>query len=181
MSQWYGLERVMALALGVAAVAAVQGCDGGDTAVAPDSSQVGPSDLASASAAEWPDGRPAAEEQAFDVEDGRLLFLGSCAACHGTSAQGMPHQGPDLRSSAFVSRSSHEELVTFLASGRPPGDPRNVSGLPMPPRGGNPALTDRHLRLIVEYLRSVRPQPSRQRAESLDRESSAAPGNSGGQ
>jgi len=170
----------MAMALGVAAVAALQGCDRGDTAVTADSSQAGPSDLTSASAAEWPDGGPGAGEQTFDVEDGRLLFLGSCAACHGTSAQGMPHQGPDLRSSAFVSRSSHEELVTFLASGRPPGDPRNVTGLPMPPRGGNPALTDRHLGQIIEYLRSVRPPAAGQRPESLAPESGAAPGNSRG-
>ena len=91
----------------------------------------------------------------MDVEDGRQLYLGSCAACHGTGGQGMPNQGPDLRGSAFVAQSTDDQLLAFLAGGRPTGDPQNKSGLPMPPRGGNPSLSDRHLGQIVKHLRTV--------------------------
>ena len=52
-------------------------------------------------------------------------------------------------------QSSDADLLKFLATGRPIGDPRNASGLPMPPRGGNPSLTDRHLGQIVTYLRTL--------------------------
>ena len=97
------------------------------------------------------------DDLAMDVDDGRQLYLGSCAACHGTGGQGMPNQGPDLRGSAFVAGSTDDQLLTFLAKGRPSGDPQNKSGLPMPPRGGNPSLGDRHLGQIVRYLRTVTP------------------------
>ena len=104
---------------------------------------------------DWPGDAAGGDEFVIDVEDGRQLYLGSCAACHGAGGQGMPNQGPDLRGSAFVAGSADDQLLAFLAGGRPAGDPQNKSGLPMPPRGGNPSLSDSHLGQIVKYLRTV--------------------------
>ena len=151
--------RVVGLALAMSAAAlAAAGCDPGeDDAVSRDPAprhDVSP-DLASAGAVVWPGETSADGASDPDVEDGRQLFLGSCTACHGTNGQGMPNQGPDLRGSALLARASDDELQAFLAGGRPVGDPLNVSGLPMPPRGGNASLSDRHLRQIVKYLRTV--------------------------
>jgi disulfide bond formation protein DsbB len=153
IQKWAG--RAVAAA-GVAALLA-GGCDGGgDAAVSRNSAAVraGPPDFA-APVADGPGDAGGAGDLAMDVEDGRELYAGSCAACHGTGGQGLPNQGPDLRGSEFVAGSTDDQLLAFLASGRPAGDPRNKSGLPMPPRGGNPSLTDRHLGQIVKYLRVV--------------------------
>ena len=136
-----------------AALAAAAGCgdDAGDAGVSPD---LGPARgaspyLASATDTAWPDDPAAAPD------DGRQLYLATCAACHGAGGQGLPHQGPDLRASRFLAQSSDANLLKFLATGRPVGDPLNTSGLPMPPRGGNPSLTDRHLGQVVQYVRTL--------------------------
>ena len=155
-----GALAAAGLAAVLAAVLAGGGCDGvGDAAVSRDpvgSHGVTP-DLAAASFGDWTADAVGAGDLAIDVDDGRQMYLGSCAACHGTGGQGMPNQGPDLRGSAFVGGSTDDQLLAFLAGGRPAGDPQNKSGLPMPPRGGNPSLSDRHLGQIVKYLRTVTP------------------------
>ena len=93
-----------------------------------------------------------------DPEYGRLLYMGSCSSCHGQGGQGMPHQGANLRGSSFIAKRSDEQLVSFLKSGRAPGDPESVQGLLMPPRGGNPALDDPALNAIVGFLRQLQQQ-----------------------
>ena len=153
-----GWGRRAILAGGAALVLAVGGCDGGgDAAVSRDlaGGRGVPPDVALAAVGDGPGDVSGGDDLAMDVEDGRQLYLGSCAACHGTGGQGMPNQGPDLRGSAYVAGSTDDQLLTFLANGRPSGDPQNKSGLPMPPRGGNPSLGDRHLGQIVRYLRTV--------------------------
>jgi disulfide bond formation protein DsbB len=135
------------------AAGAAAGCgdDGGDAGVSGNlASAHGASPyLASAADTPWPD------DPSADADDGRQLYLATCAACHGAGGQGLPNQGPDLRASPLLARASDAELRNFLSTGRPVGDPRNTSGLPMPPRGGNPSLTDRHLGQIANYLRTL--------------------------
>jgi hypothetical protein len=41
-----------------------------------------------------------------------------------------------------------------MTTGRDTSDPLNTTGIPMPPRGGNPSLTDDQLRWVIAYLRS---------------------------
>ena len=43
----------------------------------------------------------------------------------------------------------------FLIEGRPATHPDNSRGVDMPPKGGNPALTNENLQQIVVYLRSI--------------------------
>lgn len=88
------------------------------------------------------------------VEMGRTDYLRACAMCHGAQGQGMGNMGNSLVDNDFVRGHSDEELVAFLKRGRSPSDPDNESGMPMPPKGGDPRLTDEDLRHIVLFLRS---------------------------
>jgi cytochrome c1 len=67
----------------------------------------------------------------------------------------MPKLGKNLHDSLFIRTRSLGELVDYLKVGRRVSDPLNVTGLDMPPRGGNPALTDQDLAAIAAYLKSL--------------------------
>lgn len=89
-----------------------------------------------------------------DAVAGEDLFL-VCAGCHGTDAKGLPNNGKDLTTSTFSKDLSDEELVEFLKTGRPIGDPENTTNIDMPPKGGNPAFSDEDLLNIVAYVRTL--------------------------
>lgn len=91
------------------------------------------------------------------LEKGRIDYLRTCATCHGARGEGMGQLGNRLRDNEFVRERSDEELVEFLKVGRAPSDPENESGMPMPPRGGDPRLTDEDLRNVVAFLRGLSP------------------------
>ncbi len=88
------------------------------------------------------------------VAQGETLFL-LCAACHGSDARGLPNLGKDLVVSEFVHSLSDEELLNFVKAGRPLWDPLNTTGIDMPPKGGNPALTDEEILAIIAYVRTL--------------------------
>lgn len=67
----------------------------------------------------------------------------------------MPGLGKDLITSKFVKSETTDKLVAFLKVGRPATDPLNTTKVDMPPRGGNPALTDDDLKDIAEYVRQM--------------------------
>lgn len=86
---------------------------------------------------------------------GKGLFAQGCNACHGDDARGRPGLGKDLAHSAFVKSQAAPQLVAFLKRGRDINDPLNTTRVPMPPKGGNPALNDKQLGDIVSYVRSI--------------------------
>ena len=90
-----------------------------------------------------------------DAAAGQKLFATSCAACHGPKGEGVPGLGKDLITSKFVAEKTDDQLVEFIKAGRAPNDPLNTTGIAMPPKGGNPALTDQDLYNIVAYIRSI--------------------------
>jgi disulfide bond formation protein DsbB len=45
--------------------------------------------------------------------------------------------------------------MTLLKEGRPSGHELNTTGVDMPPKGGNPSLSDDDLVTIIAYLRSI--------------------------
>lgn len=96
---------------------------------------------------------PIADENA--VKRSRSLYMGTCSACHAPDAKGIQGLGPDLTRNQFVKSLTDEELLEFIIKGRPANDPANKTGVEMPPRGGNPALTDDQIRDIIAYLRSL--------------------------
>lgn len=90
-----------------------------------------------------------------DAAAGEPLFQSTCAACHGPDGKGLPNLGKDFTGSEFVTEQSDAELVAFIKEGRPVSDPANTTGVDMPPKGGNPTLTDEDLFDIVAYIRTL--------------------------
>ena len=90
-----------------------------------------------------------------DATAGKEAYLKTCIGCHGADAKGMPNLGKDLTTSEFVKSKTDQEMVDFLKVGRPASDPLNTQGVDMPPKGGNPALSETDLKNIVAFLRSI--------------------------
>ena len=90
-----------------------------------------------------------------DATHGEELYQGTCAACHGADATGIDGLGKDLHNNEFTNSLTDPELIAFLEVGRPASDPLNTTGVDMPPKGGNPSLTDQDLQDIVAYLRTL--------------------------
>ena len=89
------------------------------------------------------------------ADAGKALFASSCSSCHGPEGKGLPKLGKDLTSSEFSKGLSDDELVAFLVAGRSTDDPANTTGVAMPPKGGNPALSEDDLASIVAHLRTI--------------------------
>jgi disulfide bond formation protein DsbB len=93
-----------------------------------------------------------------DPAVGQKLFTSTCSACHGPAGEGLPGLGKDMTTSEFIAGKSDDELVAFIKVGRDPSDPLNTTGVAMPPKGGNPALSDEDLYHLVAYMRSIHKQ-----------------------
>ncbi len=89
-----------------------------------------------------------------DAAAGKTEYAQFCSACHGPDAKGLKGLGKDLTASDFVKKLSDEELLHYVIKGRAADDPLNTTGIPMPPKGGNPALTDQQIADIISYLRT---------------------------
>lgn len=92
---------------------------------------------------------------AGDPTKGQQAYMQSCASCHGPDAKGLPNLGKDLVGGAFAKGQGDAELIAFIKKGRPVSDPANTTKIDMPPKGGNPALTDAQIADIVAYLRTL--------------------------
>lgn len=132
---FFGLLLVMALALVAcgggeeAATDASAGDAGGDTET----------EMVSA-------GDPVAGEEQYNQV---------CIACHGPGGEGVEGLGKPFTTSEFVRTHSDQELLEFVKQGRPISDPENTTGVDMPPKGGNPALTDEQIMDIIAYIRTL--------------------------
>ena len=93
-------------------------------------------------------------EGAGDPVAGESTYQATCAACHAPDATGIEGLGHSLANSEFVQSMTDEELVAFIAVGRGAADPDNTTGVAMPPKGGNPSLTDEDLQNVVAWLRT---------------------------
>ena len=87
------------------------------------------------------------------VRRGREEFMRTCTACHGPKGEAKPNLGKDLRESEFLESKSDAEMKMFLKLGRNTWEPENTTGVAMPPKGGNPMITDDDLVDIVQFLR----------------------------
>lgn len=100
-------------------------------------------------------GGTGADYSAEDIAAGEEIFASTCAACHGVDAKGLPNLGKDMTASEFIAEQSDADLLAFVKTGRPIGDPLNTTGVDMPPKGGNPALGDDDINLVIAFMRSV--------------------------
>lgn len=117
-----------------------------------------PTPAPAAQAAPAEQAAPAAEVAAApagNAENGKTLFASTCAACHGPAGEGVQGLGKDMTHSEFIAGLSDEELMAFVKEGRRIGDPLNTTGVDMPPKGGNPALSDEQLTDIIAFIRSI--------------------------
>jgi len=89
------------------------------------------------------------------VQEGQKVFGRVCATCHGQDAKGLPRLGKGLLDNEFVQSQSDQELVEFLKKGRAATHPLNETGVDMPPRGGDPSITDEDLQNVVAYVRTL--------------------------
>lgn len=109
-------------------------------------------------AAEAPAKAEPAQVAVGDPAAGQKLFAGTCSACHGPAGEGLPGLGKDMTTSEFIAGKSDEELVAFIKVGRDPSDPLNTTGVAMPPKGGNPVLSDEDLYHLIAYIRTIHKQ-----------------------
>ncbi len=96
---------------------------------------------------------PAPTEYVPSANRGRMVFSGTCSSCHGPDGSGMVNQGANLHDGGFVASLDDKEMLTFLKLGRQSWDADSKMNLQMPPKGGNPTLTEEHLKDVVAYLR----------------------------
>lgn len=148
------LARLAAVALVVVLVGALVACED-KNAPAPGGSGTSPVATAQASSSAGSSAAQKFDYSAAAVARGKELFDSSCTACHGQDGKGIPNLGKDLVHSKFAMGLTDQELVDFIKRGRDSTDPLNTTGVPMPPKGGNPALNDAKLRDIVVYNRSI--------------------------
>jgi len=92
-----------------------------------------------------------------DAVVGEKVYQSTCMACHGPDAKGIKGLGKSLHSSDsnFVSARTDEELVEYIKVGRRIDDPLNTTGIDMPPKGGNPAMTEEDMYNVVAYIRTL--------------------------
>ena len=100
-------------------------------------------------------GDSAGSSSSADLGNGEKVYKQTCSACHGMDAEGVPNLGKGLRANAFVRDTKDAKLIEFLVIGRPAADPMNTTGIDMPPKGGNPTLTDKDLADVAAYLRTL--------------------------
>lgn len=92
-----------------------------------------------------------------DATAGETVYQSTCIACHGPDAKGVENLGKSLHpsDSDFVSTRSDEKLVEYIKVGRRPDDPLNTTGIDMPPKGGNPTLTEQNMVDVVAFMRML--------------------------
>jgi cytochrome c5 len=87
--------------------------------------------------------------EASDV-DGKAVFGQTCVACHGVDGKGAIPGAPDFTASTGPLSKPDGILLRHMIDGfKSPGSP-----MAMPPRGGNPSLSDDDLRAALAYIRA---------------------------
>ncbi|MBL8885174.1 MAG: c-type cytochrome [Phycisphaerales bacterium] len=94
-------------------------------------------------------------ELAGYIAHGTTIFNSTCIACHGAGGLGIAGNGKMLKNNEFVRSLDDDGLLAFLKKGRDPSDPKNTTGVGMPPKGGNPALSEDDLLDVISYVRTL--------------------------
>lgn len=77
-------------------------------------------------------------------------YFRTCVVCHGDDGSGTMPGVSDLADSETLFRDSEKAIVARLGTGiQRPG------GISMPPRGGDPDLTDEQLLIVLRYVKQL--------------------------
>lgn len=94
---------------------------------------------------------PLAARGAADVSAGQRIYDRNCVACHGPSGRGRIPGAPDFTAPGGVLTLPDATLLQRMTEGyHSPGSPAS-----MPPKGGDPSLTQRDLANVLAYLREA--------------------------
>ncbi len=144
-------KRVILFTLMIVSLVLLAACGGGDDK----------KEEAAPAQQEQPAAAPQAAAPAAlvgDAANGGKIFATACVACHGPEGKGVHGMGKDLTTSDWVAQQSDEQLVEFIKVGRDAGDALNTTGVAMPPKGGNPAMSEQEIADIVAFVRSIHQQ-----------------------
>lgn len=89
------------------------------------------------------------------IASGDRIYHSSCMACHGKSGTGVAGNGKALVRNDFIKSIDDDALLAFITQGRSPSDPKNTTGIQMPPKGGNPAMSQDDILDVIAYLRTL--------------------------
>ncbi len=87
---------------------------------------------------------------AGEFEQGRRIYFGACVACHGSDGAGAMPETPDLT----VPDGPLSKPDAVLLRGIIEGAGGNPSSPLMPPKGGDPTLTEEDARHVLEFMRA---------------------------
>lgn len=88
---------------------------------------------------------------AASAADGKAIFAGNCAACHGSAGQGTPGLAPALKGDTFV-KGKLEDVIKTVTDGRA-GDQKKYKDLPMAMPAWGKSLSAADIKAVVEYIR----------------------------
>ncbi|WP_166668764.1 c-type cytochrome [Thiohalophilus thiocyanatoxydans] len=84
-----------------------------------------------------------------EMPAGKSLYENNCVVCHGHDGEGAMPGVRSMISNRLWTKQSDQELVAMIINGVESTD----GPVSMPPKGGNPALTEEQIHSIVNYLR----------------------------
>lgn len=88
---------------------------------------------------------------AVDSAAGQSVYSQTCVACHGANGKGAIPGVADLTDKDGSLSKTDAELMQNITDGfQSPG-----SFMAMPPKGGNPGLTEDDIKAVLAYLRST--------------------------
>lgn len=86
---------------------------------------------------------------AADSQRGQEIYAQTCVACHGADGRGVLPGVPDFTSAGGSLAKEDAVLLRNITDGfQTPGSP-----MAMPPKGGNPDLTEEDILSVLRYLR----------------------------
>ena len=86
-----------------------------------------------------------------DTATGKAVYSQTCVACHGANGKGAIPGVADLTDKNGSLSKTDAELIKNITEGfQSPG-----SFMAMPPKGGNPGLTEADIAAVLAYVRSV--------------------------
>lgn len=85
------------------------------------------------------------------LEKGKAIYMSTCFACHGIDGKGLVPGTPNLRGKKSPLRQENAVLKERIINGyQSKGSP-----MAMPPRGGNPKLSEQEIDAVIAYMKAT--------------------------